>query len=55
MQLIELYNFRDDVNETRNLAYEPEYSEKVEYYRHLCDSIAATLMAARVENFRDTK
>ena len=52
--LIELYNYREDPNETRNLAYEPDYSEKVEYYKHLCDSIVAILISARVENLRDT-
>ena len=48
-ELIELYNFIEDPNETSNLAYDPEYSEKVEYYRHICDSIVNELMAARIE------
>ncbi len=47
--LVELYNYLQDPNESRNLAYEPEYSEKVEYYEHLCDSIVDELMAARIE------
>ncbi len=47
-ELIELYNYREDPNETRNLANDPEYSEKVEHYNHLCDSIISELLSARI-------
>ncbi|MBN1388903.1 MAG: sulfatase [Bacteroidales bacterium] len=51
--LIELYNHLDDPNESRNLAYDDKYSEKVEYYRHLCDTIVDELIAARIgRNFQ---
>ena len=53
-ELIELYNFSEDPNETRNLAYESENSKKVEYYRYLCDSIVHELISARAEKSRYT-
>ena len=49
--LIELYNFSEDPHEANNLAYDPDYSEKVEYYRHLCDSIVEELMSARIGRY----
>lgn len=48
--LMELYNFKEDINETRNLAYQPEYSDKVVHYRKICDSISNKLSEDRVNN-----
>jgi len=48
--LIELYNFREDPNETRNLAYNSLYSERIIHYKSMCDSIISKLMADRVQN-----
>ena len=45
---IELYNHREDVHEKVNLAYEPEYAGKVEYYTNKCDSIAERLLLDRL-------
>lgn len=45
--LIELYNFKKDVHETKNLALEKKYARKVDHYRHKCDSIAGKLMGDR--------
>jgi arylsulfatase A-like enzyme len=52
--LIELYNFMEDLNESHNLAYDPEYSEKVDHYSHLCDSIISELLSARVRKGTDS-
>jgi len=49
-ELIELYNLREDINETNNLALDRRYAERVEYYKHMCDSIANKLMSERVQN-----
>jgi arylsulfatase A-like enzyme len=48
-ELIELYNYSKDVNETKNLAYDPEFADKVRDYSNKCDSIAKSLMADRAE------
>ena len=48
--LIELYSFKEDVNETRNLASDKNYAEKVEFYKYKCDSAAVWLMSKRAEN-----
>lgn len=47
--LIELYNLKDDSDETRNLAYDAEYAEKVEYYRNECEAMVEKLMADRID------
>lgn len=47
-EFIELYNHREDFNETKNLAYDPEYAGMVERFQHVCDSIAGQLLADRV-------
>ncbi|MGQ1785361.1 sulfatase family protein [Saccharicrinis sp. GN24d3] len=49
-ELMELYNYSNDINEVKNLAFEPEYRGKVEYYSHKCDSIIESLVSDRVEN-----
>ena len=46
--LIELYNHKEDPAETKNLAYKPEYADKVEYYMNKSDSIANSLMSDRI-------
>jgi len=46
---IELYNHKEDINEVRNLALDDRYADKVEYYRHKCDSIAGRLLSERVD------
>lgn len=48
-ELIELYNYKDDKNETNNLAYDDNYAEKVEYYVQKCDSIVDSLIDDRVK------
>lgn len=45
--LIELYNFRDDPNEIRNLAYTESFADKVKFYSSLCDSVVSGLMEDR--------
>ena len=47
--LIELYNLKEDFNETNNLAYDKNYADKVEYYTHMCDSVSGRLMSERVQ------
>jgi arylsulfatase A-like enzyme len=47
--LIELYNHREDLHETRNLALLPQYADKVDYYRSICDSIIDRLISDRVK------
>ena len=47
--LIELYNYKEDVNEAINLATDEKYADKVQFYRHKCDSAAARLMSERIE------
>jgi arylsulfatase A-like enzyme len=47
--LIELYNYKEDVNEARNLAKNKEYAAKIEFYRLKCDSAATRLMSERIE------
>ena len=46
--LVELYNHREDPDETENLALQPEYADKIEYYQNLCDAIIEKLEADRV-------
>jgi arylsulfatase A-like enzyme len=50
--LIELYNFRKDPNETNNLAQDSGYEDRLQYYRHKCDSLAEWLMSERI-NFTE--
>lgn len=45
---IELYNHQEDFNETKNLAYDPEYAGKVEELKFACDSIINKLMSDRI-------
>ena len=49
-EFIELYNHKEDINETKNLAYNSEYADMVEYYKYVCDSIASKLMSDRYHN-----
>lgn len=45
---VELYNFKKDPYEVKNLAYDKRYKERVTLYAKKCDSIAARLLAQRV-------
>jgi len=45
---VELYNHKEDFHETRNLALEEQYADKIEYYRHKCDSVAGRLISERI-------
>jgi len=47
-EYIELYNHREDANETINLAYNSDYSDKVKLYKNVCDSIAGKLISERI-------
>lgn len=47
-EYIELYNHREDVNESKNLAYESDYTDMVKLYQYKCDSIVVKLLADRV-------
>jgi len=47
--LEELYNHQEDIHETRNLALEERYAGKLEYFRHKCDSMAASLVSRRLK------
>ena len=47
---IELYNHRDDPNETVNLAFDEDYSIMVRHYVSLCDSAVNTLMADQMSD-----
>ena len=49
-ELIELYNHREDPDETKNLAYNSSYAERVEHYKYQCDSIIKELMSDRVQS-----
>jgi len=48
--LIELYNLKENPNETKNLAYNSLYAERVAHYKNMCDSISSKLMTDRVQN-----
>jgi arylsulfatase A-like enzyme len=47
--LIELYNLKEDVNETRNLALDKNYKGKVAFYHQKCDSASIKLLSDRVD------
>jgi len=47
-EFIELYNHKEDRNETINLAYDSEYADMVNHFKNVCDSIAGKLMSERV-------
>jgi len=47
-EFIELYNHKEDVNETKNLAYDNEYVDMVNHFNYVCDSIVSKLMSDRV-------
>ena len=47
-EFIELYNHREDFNETINLAYESDYAHLVKDFQYKCDSIASKLISERV-------
>ncbi|MEP1486841.1 MAG: sulfatase [Algibacter sp.] len=48
-EYIELYNFKEDVNEVNNLAYDEKYADKIEYYTQKCDSAVNRLIAQRIK------
>ena len=47
---VELYNHKEDPNETENLAYNPTYTDEVANYSYMCDSIFSKFMSDRVQN-----
>lgn len=47
---IELYNHREDPNETRNLAFDEEYALMIKHYDNICDSIVDDLIANRKQD-----
>lgn len=47
---IELYNHREDPNETKNLAFDEQYATMVSHYRSLCDSAVNVMMADRIQD-----
>lgn len=47
-ELIELYNYTRDPDETNNLAYDEKYRDIVDYYTLKCDSIVKSLINDRV-------
>lgn len=51
-EYIELYNFRKDPNELKNLASDKKYKAKVEFYANKCDSMVAKLLAQRVSTVK---
>jgi arylsulfatase A-like enzyme len=50
--LIELYNYREDIHETVNLAIKSEYADKVDYYMNKCNSIANKLLSDRIHEIQ---
>lgn len=46
---IELYNHKDDPNETVNLAFDEKYYKMVRHYESLCDSAVNIFMADRIQ------
>jgi len=48
--LVELYNLKEDPNETVNLAKNQDYAEMIEYYKQKCDSIANKFVSDRAPN-----
>lgn len=51
---IELYNHREDPMETKNLAYDENYADKVKDFEQACDSIASKLVSERIHEFNDS-
>jgi arylsulfatase A-like enzyme len=49
-EFIELYNHKEDPNETNNLAYDSAYADKVEYCKYICDSTVSKLTSDRVKS-----
>lgn len=47
---VELYNLKEDRDETKNLALDQAYGEKLAYYAHKCDSIVEGLMSDRIQS-----
>jgi arylsulfatase A-like enzyme len=47
--LVELYNHKQDPDETNNLAPDEGYADKLEYFHHKCDSLAEWLMSERID------
>jgi len=45
---IELYNHKEDLNETKNLAYNSKYADMVKHYKYVCDSTISKLMSDRI-------
>ncbi|WP_373496469.1 sulfatase [Aquiflexum sp.] len=45
---IELYHHKSDANEVHNLALDKSYSDKINYYSHICDSIIQKLLTERI-------
>ena len=47
---IELYNHKEDLNETRNLAYDSKYADIVNHFNYVCDSAIGKLMSDRIQD-----
>jgi arylsulfatase A-like enzyme len=47
-EIIELYNHQEDIHEIHNLSLDEQYADKIEYYKHVCDSIASSLLSDRI-------
>jgi len=48
-EFLELYNLKEDINEVNNLALEMNYTDKLEFYKQKCDSVARKLMSDRIQ------
>lgn len=49
-KFIELYNHKEDPNESNNLAYDSTYADMVEHCKYICDSTISKLMSDRVKS-----
>jgi len=45
----ELYNLKEDGYEVNNLALDKNYSDKLDFYKQKCDSVARTLLSDRIQ------
>lgn len=48
-EFVELYNLKEDANETINLALDEKYADQLHSYKLKCDSIAAKLLSERTK------
>jgi arylsulfatase A-like enzyme len=45
----ELYNLKEDGYEVNNLALDKNYSDKLDFYKQKCDSVARKLLSDRIQ------